>query len=177
MTDLDLKSPSSFTVVSVRADQEGNTSVVLKEYSQEALASQPIGYWSGEAYRRVVGRIRAELAVEDLTQPHWWTLNHVAGAPGRWSRGDLAERLVPFDDLGIDFDVVFDDLIARGWMREDAGTLTLTDSGQAGRLRAKDRNARAHEQMHDGIEATEYAAALNVLRRMIANLGGNSDLP
>jgi hypothetical protein len=136
----------------------------MKEYSQEELASQPVGYWSGEAYRRVVGRIRAELAVEDLTQPHWWTLK-------------LTERLVSFDDLGIDFDGVFDDLIARGWMKEDAGILTLTETGEAGRLRARDRNARAHEQMHEGIETAEYVAALNVLRRMIANLGGNSDLP
>jgi hypothetical protein len=157
--------------------QEECINVIMKEYSQEELASQPVGYWSGEAYRRVVGRIRAELAVEDLTQPHWWTLNHVAGAPGTWSRAKLTERLVSFDDLGIDFDGVFDDLIARGWMKEDAGILTLTETGEAGRLRARDRNARAHEQMHEGIETAAYVAALNVLRRMIANLGGNSDLP
>jgi hypothetical protein len=152
-------------------------SVVLKEYSQDKLASQPIGYWSGEAFRRVVGRIRAELAVEDLTQPHWWTLNHVAGSSGTWSRADLAERLARFDDLGIDFDEVFNGLIARGWMKESGGTLTLTETGEAGRLRAKARNVRAHEQMHEGIGTAEYIAALNVLRRMIANLGGNGDLP
>ncbi|MFI6875210.1 MarR family winged helix-turn-helix transcriptional regulator [Streptomyces sp. NPDC050400] len=151
--------------------------VIMKDYSQEELASQPIGYWSGVASRTVVGRIRAELAVEDLTQPHWWTLNHVAGSPGAWNRGTLSERLVPFDDLGIDFGGVFDDLIARGWMEEKGGTLTLTEAGEAGRLRAKERNARAHAQMHDGIPTAEYVAALNVLRRMIANLGGSSDLP
>ncbi|MBQ0905769.1 MarR family transcriptional regulator [Micromonospora sp. U21] len=151
--------------------------MTTKEYTQEELAAQPIGYWSGEAYRAVVGRIRAELAVEQLTQPHWWTLNHVAGAAGRWSRTQLAERLAPFDDLGIDFEEVFDDLVARGWMSEQAGTLSLTEAGEAGRLRAKERNSQAHEQMHQGIATDDYVAALNVLRRMIANLGGNSDLP
>ena len=151
--------------------------MIMKEYTQEELAAQPIGYWSGEAYRAVVGRIRAELAVEQLTQPHWWTLNHVAGAPGKWSRVQLADRLVSFDDLGIEFEKVFDDLIARGWMTKKAGTLSLTEAGEAGRLRAKARNARAHEQMHQGIGTDDYVAALNVLRRMIANLGGNSDLP
>ncbi|EIV92957.1 hypothetical protein [Frankia sp. QA3] len=151
--------------------------MVMKEYSLEELASQPLGYWSGEAYRRVVGRIRAELAVENLTQPHWWTLNHVAGAPGRWGRAKLAERLAPFDDLGIDIDGVLIDLIARGWMQEAGGTLTLTEAGEAGRLRARDRSARAHEQIHEGIDTAEYVAALNVLRRVVANLGGNSDLP
>jgi hypothetical protein len=167
----------SYRPVVRSAGQEERIAVIMKECSQEELAAQPVGYWSGEAYRRVVGRIRAELAVEDLTQPHWWTLNHVAGAPGTWSRAKLAERLVHFDDLGIDFDGVFDDLVARGWMKEDAGILTLTGAGEAGRLRARDRNARAHEQMHEGIDPAEYVAALNVLRRMIANLGGNSDLP
>ncbi len=151
----------------------------MKEYSERELASQPIGYWSGEAYRTVVGRIRAELATEDLTQPHWWTLNHVAGAPGVWSRARLVERLAPFDDLGIAFDDVFDDLIARGWMTEDTATrtLTLTGAGQAELLRARERNARAHEQTHEGIATADYVTALNVLRRMIDNLGGNSDLP
>jgi hypothetical protein len=98
----------------MRTDQEEQ---VMKEYAPEQLASQPIGYWSGEAYRSVVGRIRAELAVEGLTQPHWWTLNHVAGAPHEWNRAKLAEKLKRFDDLGVDFDGVFDDLVSRGWMR------------------------------------------------------------
>ncbi|MFJ8540879.1 hypothetical protein ACIRFH_02480 [Streptomyces sp. NPDC093586] len=61
-------------------------SMGVKECSREELAAQPIGAWSGEAYRRVVGALRAEPAVEDLTQPHWWTLDHVAGKPGKWTR-------------------------------------------------------------------------------------------
>jgi len=35
----------------------------------------------------------------------------------------------------------------------------------------------AHRQMHDGITAAEYAAALTVLRRVMDNLGEDSDLP
>jgi hypothetical protein len=85
--------------------------------------------------------------------------------------------LLPYADSGVEFAPVFDDLITRGWMTEESETLTLTDAGEAGRLRARDRNARAHELIHEGIGTEEYAAALNVLRRMIANLGGDSDLP
>ncbi|GAA2242943.1 hypothetical protein GCM10010145_06650 [Streptomyces ruber] len=152
-------------------------SVGIKEYSPEELAAQPIGAWSGEAYRRVVGALRAELAVEDLAQPHWWTLNHVAGEPGRWTRAALVERLAPYDDQGIDFDDVFDDLLTRGWMSESAGGLTLTEAGEAGRVRARERNLRVHEQMHEGIDGADYVTTINVLRRMVANLGGNGDLP
>jgi hypothetical protein len=152
-------------------------SVTIKTYSREELAAQPIGAWSGEAYRRVVGAIRAELAVEDLTQPHWWTLNHVAGSPGTWNRASLIERLAPYEDLGIDFDEVFDDLVARGWVTEDAGAMTLTEAGEAGRVRARERNSRVQEQIHDGIDPADFVTTINVLRRMVANLGGDGDLP
>jgi len=128
----------------------------------------------------VVGRIRKELAAESLTQPHWWILNHVAAAPAHWTRAELTAKLTRYDDQGTDFTEVFADLATRGWLTEDAtgtATLTLTEAGEAGRLRAKERNLRAHEQTHAGITEEEYVATLDVLRRVIANLGGDSDLP
>jgi hypothetical protein len=67
--------------------------------------------------------------VENLTQPHWWTLDHVAGEPGAWSRTALIERLKPYADLGIDFNGVFDDLVARGWMTENADGMTENADG------------------------------------------------
>ncbi|WP_151480067.1 MarR family winged helix-turn-helix transcriptional regulator [Streptomyces albicerus] len=149
-----------------------------KPYPHDRLAAQPIGYWTGAAYREVVGRIRKELATESLTQPHWWILNHVAAAPAHWTRAELTAKLTRFDDQGIDFGEVFDDLARRRWTTEDeSAAFTLTEAGEAGRLRAKERNARAHEQMHAGITEEEYVATLDVLRRVIANLGGDSDLP
>ncbi|WLW50324.1 MarR family transcriptional regulator [Streptomyces sp. YU58] len=151
--------------------------MTLREYTPQELAAQPIGAWSGEAYRRVVGALRGQLAVEGLTQPHWWTLNHVAGEPGTWTRAALVERLAPYEDLGIDFDGVFDDLVARGWLREDTGVMTLTEEGEAGRVRAKERNMRVHQRMHEGIDTADFVTTINVLRRMVANLGGNGNLP
>ncbi|MFE4172080.1 MarR family transcriptional regulator [Streptomyces sp. NPDC056909] len=151
--------------------------MTIKEYSQDELAAQPIGAWSGEAYRRVAGALREQLAVENLTQPHWWTLNHVAGDPGRWTRAALIQRLARYDDLGTDFDGVFDDLVARGWLTEEAGTMTLTDAGESGRVRAGERNLRVHQQTHRGIDTADFVTTINVLRRMVANLGGNGDLP
>ncbi|MEV0557511.1 MarR family transcriptional regulator [Streptomyces sp. NPDC050597] len=156
------------------------TTQQLTPYPRQQLAAQPIGYWTGAAYREVVGRIRKELATESLTQPHWWILNHVAASPARWTRSELAAKLTRYDDQGTDFTEVFDDLANRGWTTEDAtdtATLTLTEAGEAGRVRAKERNLRAHEQTHAGITEEEYVAALDVLRRVIANLGGDSDLP
>ncbi|AKG44184.1 MarR family winged helix-turn-helix transcriptional regulator [Streptomyces xiamenensis] len=148
----------------------------LRKYPTEELAAQPIGYWSTAVSRAVLGRIRAELSTEGLTQPHWWTLNHAAGDPGGWERGPLARKLLPFADPGTEFGPVFDDLVARGWLTESPG-FTLTGAGEAGRLRARALLGAAHEQIHRGVPADEYAAAVNVLRRMAGNLGGVSDLP
>ncbi|MFI6416801.1 MarR family transcriptional regulator [Streptomyces sp. NPDC050842] len=152
-------------------------SVTIREYSQEELAAQPIGAWTGVACRLVVGAIRDQLAVEDLTQPHWWTLNHVAGEPGKWTRAALIERLAKWDDLGIDFNGVFEDLVARGWLAEDAGLMTLTEAGEDGRVRARERNLRVHQQVHEGIDTADFVTTINVLRRMVANLGGDGNLP
>ncbi|WP_329386882.1 MarR family transcriptional regulator [Streptomyces sp. NBC_01351] len=148
-----------------------------KEYSQEQLAAQPIGYWSRETAGLVIGGLRTALAEEDLTQPHWWTLNHVAGTPGEWTRTTLTTKLAPFDDQNTDFEALYTDLAARGWLTESDDTLTLTDEGEAARLRAHDRNAVVHERMREGITTAEYAATIDVLRRMVANLGGSGDLP
>jgi hypothetical protein len=48
-----------------------------------------------------------------------------------------------------------DDLVARGWVVEDAGKLALTED----------------------VETADFVTTINVLRRIVANLGGNSDLP
>ncbi|MEU0105878.1 MarR family transcriptional regulator [Streptomyces sp. NPDC006251] len=150
----------------------------LKEYPHEELAAQPIGAWTGQAYLRVVGALRAQLAVEGLTQPHWWTLNHAAGAPGRWTRATLTERLTPYDDLDTDFEAVYDGLVARGWLIEDeTGGMALTEEGEAGRIRARDRNLPVHRQTHEGIDTADFVTTINVLRRIVANLGGNGNLP
>ncbi|MDX2297411.1 MarR family transcriptional regulator [Streptomyces roseofulvus] len=151
--------------------------VTFREYPEKEVAAQPIGAWSGSAYRSVVGALREQLAVEGLTQPHWWTLQHVAGDPGRWTRAALTDRLERWDDLGTDFDGVFDDLVGRGWLTEEAGRMTLTEAGEEGRARAKERNARIHRQVHEGVATADFVTTVNVLRRMVANLGGDADLP
>ncbi|RKT20157.1 hypothetical protein BX285_4638 [Streptomyces sp. 1114.5] len=150
----------------------------INTYAPEVIAAQPIGAWSGQTYRRVVGALREQLAVEGLTQPHWWTLNHAAGRPGGWTRTALTQRLTPYDDQDTAFDTVYDDLIARGWLTEDAdGAFTLTEAGEAARLRARDRNLRIHERAHEGIDPDDFVTTINVLRRMVANMGGNGNLP
>jgi hypothetical protein len=152
--------------------------MTVREYSAGQLATQPIGYWCGETYRTVVRRIRSDLALESLTQPHWWILNHIDGAPGSWTPPALTERLLPFDDQGTDFATVFDDLATRGWVTYgDDRTMTLSTAGRDGLERARSRSRVGTAETLAGIPTEEFVAALNVLRRIIDNLGGNSDIP
>ncbi|MFD6890834.1 MarR family transcriptional regulator [Streptomyces sp. NPDC059957] len=151
--------------------------MTIKEYTQDQLAAQPIGYWAREAAGLAIGGLRAALAEENLTQPHWWTLNHVAASPAHWKRAALTEKLTPYDDQHTDFDALYDDLAARGWLTEADGVLTLTEQGEAGRVRAHDRNAKVHARMREGVDDAAYAATIDGLRRMVANLGGSGDLP
>ncbi|MCX5014526.1 MarR family transcriptional regulator [Streptomyces sp. NBC_00555] len=151
--------------------------MTIKDYPQDQLAAQPIGYWSREAATLVIGGLRAALAEENLTQPHWWTLNHLSGTPGTWTRATLTAKLTPFDDQNTDFETVYGDLATRGWLTEPNGTLALTPEGESGRLRAHARNAKVHARMREGIDDATYAATIDTLRRLVANLGGDGDLP
>lgn len=139
------------------------------------MAAQPIGYWSRAAHQAVVGRLRAELVFEQLTQPHWWTLNHVSS--GTWTRSVLADRLQPYDDLGIEMEDVFDDLLERGWLTDASGVLGLTPDGEQGLARARERMTGAQADTCEGISTEDYVTTINTLRRMIANLGGSAELP
>jgi hypothetical protein len=55
--------------------------------------------------------------------------------------------------------------------------MTLTEAGEKGRLRARERNLRVHRQVHEGIDPADFVTTINVLRRMVANLGGDGNLP
>jgi hypothetical protein len=57
------------------------------------------------------------------------------------------------------------------------GSLDLTASGVATLERARELSATTLARTMAEIGDDEYVAALNVLRRIIDNLGGDSDVP
>ncbi|MFD9689595.1 hypothetical protein ACFWXO_27995 [Kitasatospora sp. NPDC059088] len=157
--------------------------MAFEECPHAVLAAQPVGAWSAEVFHRVVGALREQLAVEGLTRPHWWTRDHAAGTPpGRWNRATLVRRPARYDDLATDSTAVFDGLTARGRLLESAatGAVTLTEDGEAARLRARERNHRVHRvhlRAHQGVDEADVVTTINVLRRTTADMGGEGDLP
>ncbi|MET7669378.1 MarR family winged helix-turn-helix transcriptional regulator [Micromonospora luteifusca] len=139
--------------------------------AEDALATQPIGYWSGLAHAAVTRHLRDAMARIDVTQPQYWVLNRVNGGPVAVSREEVVIQLTPLAHGPDEIARVIDQLLHRGWLRIDAGQrLRLTDAGEAARVRLRELVTELRAVVHKGISDEEYVAALKVLRRMVANV-------
>ncbi|MCQ0001715.1 MarR family transcriptional regulator [Streptomyces sudanensis] len=141
------------------------------DVSDEDLAAQPVGYWSGVVNRAVIRYLRDTMASVDLTQPLWWALNRLVAAGGDGvTREALTGGLVPLADDPDEVPRLPERLLHRGWATEDeAGLLRPTDAAAAAHARGKALVAEARARMHEGVPDEEYAAALRVLRRIARN--------
>ncbi|MFJ5100851.1 MarR family winged helix-turn-helix transcriptional regulator [Streptomyces sp. NPDC088554] len=143
--------------------------------TDDMLAAQPIGYWSGLAHAAVTRQLRDAMARLDVTQPQYWVLNRVSGGPGAPSREEVVRDLTPLADGPHEIARVVDQLSHRGWLRADAeDRLHPTAAGTAARVRVRALVTELRTVVHEGVSDEEYVAALTVLRRMIANVEGNS---
>ena len=143
--------------------------------AEDALAAQPIGYWSGAVQRAVVKQLRDAMAGIDVTQPQWWTLTRVDAGDGL-TRQDVAMQLAGVADSPDEVPRAIDQLLHRGWIdSNETGQLRLTDAGRAAQGRIRDLVVGLREQIHSGIPDEEYVVARKVMRRMIANIGSVAD--
>ncbi|MGP4004248.1 MarR family winged helix-turn-helix transcriptional regulator [Streptomyces sp. 8N706] len=147
------------------------------DVTDEMLATQPIGYWSGVVHKAVIKHIRDAMARMDVTQPLWWTLNRVDTGGYGPTREDVAAQLASVVDGPYDISRAVDQLLHRGWLSARADRrLYLTDAGRAAKTRIKQLVAELRAEIHDGITDEEYVAALKVLRRMVHNTHGPAAL-
>ncbi|MDQ0364018.1 MarR family winged helix-turn-helix transcriptional regulator [Catenuloplanes indicus] len=142
--------------------------------ADDALAAQPIGYWSGAVHKAVIKRLRDMMATVDVTQPQWWTLTRVDAGDGL-TRTDVATQLTDVADGPDEVPRAVDQLLHRGWIASDElGHLHLTDAGRAAQGRIRDLVTGLRTEIHRGIPDEEYVAALKVIRRMISNIDSAS---
>ncbi|MEU0083814.1 MarR family winged helix-turn-helix transcriptional regulator [Streptomyces sp. NPDC006274] len=142
--------------------------------TDDMLATQPIGYWSGLAHATVTRYLRDAMAKLDVTQPQYWVLNRVNGGPAAPSREEVVAQLTHLADGPHEIARVVDQLLHREWLRIDDGQrLHLTDAGEAARARLRELATEVRAVVHKGISDDEYVAALKVLRMMVANVEGN----
>ncbi len=142
--------------------------------TDDMLATQPIGYWSGLAHATVTEYLRDAMAKIDVTQPQYWVLNRVSGGPAAPSREEVVAQLTHLADGPHEIARVVDQLLHREWLRiDDEQLLHLTDAGEAARARLRELATEVRAVVHRGISDDEYVAALKVLRTMVANVEGN----
>jgi uncharacterized protein YoaH (UPF0181 family) len=121
---------------------------------------RPIGYWLKHLDRLIEDTFRQ-------------VLNTTARGPA--SPAELAEALDPFlrDDPAGQASTVAD-LTGRGWVSSDHdGRLSLTPHGRAAHQATQQQVQQTRRLMLRGVSAGEYAAAIDILTRMAANLQGN----
>ncbi|MFD0116850.1 MarR family winged helix-turn-helix transcriptional regulator [Streptomyces sp. NPDC058320] len=144
--------------------------------SDDMLANQPVGYWTGLAHSSVTRHLRDAMAKIDVTQPQYWVLNRVNGGPTAPSREEVVAQLTHLADGQHEIARVVDQLLHREWLRIDAGQrLHLTDAGEAARARLRELVTELRVVVHRGISDEEYVAALKVLRKMVANVESDGD--
>lgn len=142
-------------------------------HADAELVQQPIGYWSWAAYKAVIDRTRAALAGIGTTQPQWWVLNQVAGAPK--ARDEVSALLRNYLDTGQEMEPEIDETIARGWITQTPdGHLTLTADGRAFYEKAAALQTDLWTERHAGISDEEYLTTMKVLQRFIHNTGGKA---
>ncbi|MET7278695.1 MarR family winged helix-turn-helix transcriptional regulator [Kribbella sp. NPDC005582] len=123
--------------------------------------NKPIGWWLKELDRLLESSFERLLAADGLTRRQWQALNAAAGDE------PIAVALAPFLDGNPEtIAAVTEPLAARGWLAGDE----LTPAGQAALtgLTAKVRAQRA--LVTAGVSDDEYAATVDVLRRMAGNV-------
>lgn len=142
--------------------------------TDDMLATQPVGYWSGLAHATVTRHLRDAMAKIDVTQPQYWVLNRVNGGPAAPSREEVVTSLTHLADGPHEISRVVDQLLHREWLSIDDGQrLHLTDAGEAARARLRELATEVRAVVHQGISDEEYVAALKVLRKMVANVEGD----
>lgn len=101
------------------------------------------------------------------------------GRPCAWPRAALVEELTSYSDREEGRDVAdeLDQLVAAGLAAADGDAISRTAAGSRRLAAARERNGRTHRDMLTGVDDDEYATAIDVLSRIVGNLGGDSRLP
>lgn len=146
-------------------------------FTDAELLEQPMGYWTGAANESIVGHINDRLATLGIAQPHWWAIYRVGADERGLSREELIRLITevrPYVDASV-LSPAVDELARWGWLAERVGLLTLTTEGEGVRTRLLNEVIpEALDQVRSGVTDEEYAQTVRVLRRMIANTGGDT---
>lgn len=130
---------------------------------------RPLGYWVKHLDTLLEESLDRVLARSGIRRRHWQVLNVLRNGPQ--TRAQVAEAMLAFwVAASVTQTDVVDDLVRRGWAETDGDLYTLTADGEQAYSRVSLDVATLRAQVTDGFTAEEYAAVVEALARMAANL-------
>lgn len=134
------------------------------------MAARPIGYWIKELHRRIEARLDDDLAASGLIRRDWQILNSLADGPR--SAEDVRDGLAPFWNDPSEWGNHLAQLVDRGDIADDSGTLTLTEAGRTTHHQAFTLISKRRRDMLDGITDDQYMETVRLLEKMAENMAG-----
>ncbi len=142
--------------------------------TQRDVAKQkPIGYWLKYADEVITEHVDRVLSDNGFTRSRWQVLNIVYQA-GTITRGGVFDTMQTFISTR-QLDEIIDRFVEEGWLAKagegDGAQLALTDAGKAKRETIFKLQSEVRRRAMRGITEREYATVIDVLERMVRNLG------
>jgi len=132
---------------------------------------RPIGYWLKALDQLINEQFDAILEEHGVTRRQWQVMSLLSSEPA--SRIQLDQALAPFltgaEPESLDEQV--GELMDSGWVELREALFQLTDVGQTSFARLGEVVGRSRDTLAKGISSEEYAQTLDVLERMVRNLG------
>ncbi|MEV5838137.1 MarR family transcriptional regulator [Nocardia sp. NPDC052112] len=129
-----------------------------------------IGYLLKELDRLINERFEEDLAAGELSRRHWQMVHFLAG--GTRAAAEVRDGLAPFWEHHGEWEAELAELVDRGLIVDNAGTLGLTEAGHTVHDQAFVRIGKRRRAMVEGITDERYAETIRTLERMVANMSG-----
>jgi len=140
---------------------------------QDIAKHKPIGYWLKHADNVITEHIDRVLSENDFTRPRWQVLN-IVYQEGTITRSGVFDTMQTFIDAR-QLDEIIEEFVEEGWLVKhgegDGAQLTLTEAGKAQRETIFKLQSEVRKRAMQGITEREYATVIDVLERMVSNLG------
>ncbi|HWN31548.1 MAG TPA: hypothetical protein VNP03_02345 [Pseudonocardia sp.] len=108
-----------------------------------------------------------------MTQPEWWVLHQLSVHPEGVGRATMIETIGP-NDTPAAIDSAIDSAIGKGWIHAAGAHLRPSQAGTEQFERAAAIQRALQEERMEGITAEDFATAISVLQKTIANVGGDA---
>ena len=140
---------------------------------QDIAKHKPIGYWLKHADNVITEHIDRVLSENGFTRPRWQVLN-IVYQEGTITRSGVFDTMQTFIDAR-QLDEIIEGFVEEGWLVKhgegDGAQLTLTEAGKAQRETIFKLQSEVRKRAMQGITEREYATVIDVLERMVSNLG------